>query len=448
MQRRIKRGLSIAATISVGAVVLAGCGLASNSTEDGGNQTLTYWSMWSKGEPNQIALEQSFKDFTAETGIEVDAEWQGRDVLTKVVPRMNAGNAPDLVDQSGDNLEAALGPIDGLRDLTGLYDTTIMGESEPLKNVVPAAMDAQVYGNVGHPFLVPYSLGGVTLWYNDKVTTMWQDAPPATWDEFISDMDALKAEGRTPLSIEGSTVDNAAFWLWLAVTQTGGAGAFLAGAEDASGATIDSPEWVAATDALGEMIEGNYVPEGWDGTKYPVAQAGWADQSIKSDVMAMGTWLPAETDASLEKQGLDPKELMNYRSMQFPQVSSADKGSATVVAGLTGFAIPSTAKAPEAAEKFISFFMSNEQQTKFTKATTSMSPRSDVEAPAALTDFAARFAAADAIPSFWDGVTVSEPKWYSDVLLPSLQKWWASNIDTAEFRKVLKELTVTYHENK
>lgn len=448
MYQKFKRGVSVALTVSLGAVALAGCGLASNDADNGADQTLTYWSMWSKGEPNQLALEQSFKEFTAETGIKVDAQWQGRDVMTKVVPRMNAGNPPDLIDSSGSDLEAALGPVDGLRDLTDLYDATIMGESETLKNVVPSGISDQVSGSVGYPFMVPYSLGGVTLWYNDNVTTIWKDAPPATWDEFISDMKSLKADGRTPLSIEGSTVDNAAFWTWLAVTETGGAGAFLAGAQDATGDTIESPAWVAATDALGEMIAGDFVPKGWDGTKYPVQQAGWADQSIKSDVMAMGTWLPAETDESLKKEGKDPKELMSYRSMGFPQITPNDKGSATVPAGLTGFAITSKAKAPEAAEKFISFFMSNEQQTKFAKATTSMSPRSDVAPPAELTDFAERFAAADSIPDFWDGVTVFEPKWYSDVLLPSLQKWWASKIDSAEFRQVMKEQTIAYHKNK
>lgn len=448
MHRNIKRSLSIAVTVALGAVALTGCGLASNGGDGNAKETLTYWSNWSKGEPTQVALAESFKEFTAETGIKVDVQWQGRDVMSKVVPRMNSGKAPDLVDGAGYVIEAALGPVDGLRDLTKLYDTNITGESDTLKDVIPPAMIGQASGTVGYPFLVPYTVSGVTLWYNDLVTTAWKDAPPATWDQFIKDMDKFKAEGRTPLSIEGSTVDNAAFWTWLAVTEVGGAGSFLAGAQDKTGAAYDSTAWVAATDALGRMISGNYVPEGWNGTKYPVAQAGWADQTIKSDVMAMGTWLPQETDESLKKEGKNPADVINYRSMAFPKITDNDKGALTVPAGLTGFAITSKAKAAKSAEKFLSFFMSKAQQEKFAKATTGMSTRSDVEAPAKLKDFAERIAKADSIPTNWDGATVAEPKWYSDVLLPAIQKWWEGGIDSAEFRKVMKENTIAYHENK
>lgn len=470
MNRNMRKALSSVAAIALAMGFLGACGLAGNSTGDdsaapGGESSdtapgtsddaktpssgkLVYWSMWSQGEPVEAALSEVFNEFTAETGIEVDVQWQGRDVLSKVVPRMNAGNPPDLVDAAGTDIEAALGPVDGLIDLTNVYDAQIYGEDVTLRSVVPPAMLDQVSGNVGYPYLLPYSVTGVTLWYNDLVTDIWADAPPATWSKFIADMNDLKAQGRTPLSIEGSTVDNDAFWLWLAVTQAGGAGAFLAGAQDPTGAALTSDAWVAATDALDEMIKGDFVPDGWDGTKYPVQQSGWADQTIKSDVMAMGTWLPQETNASLEKEGKSPAELINYRSMAFPQISDSDKGGATVPAGLTGFAITSKAKNVSEAEQFLAFFMSKQQQEKFVDATKLMSTRSDVPAPTELQDFADRFASAEEIPTTWDGVTVQEPKWYSDVLLPALQPWWSGQTDSAGFRSAMVDATIDYHAQK
>ncbi len=60
-----------------------------------GNGTIKYWSMWTKGEPQQEVLQKTFDCFTEQTGIKVEAEWFGRTVLTEnVAPRSTPARSP------------------------------------------------------------------------------------------------------------------------------------------------------------------------------------------------------------------------------------------------------------------------------------------------------------------------------------------------------------------
>ena len=49
---------------------------------------------------------------------------------------------------------------------------------------------------------VPFNLGMVGFWYNkDLFAQAGIDAPPATWDEFLEDVQALKDAGITPITV-------------------------------------------------------------------------------------------------------------------------------------------------------------------------------------------------------------------------------------------------------
>lgn len=437
MPHKLKKVAAFAATIAATVAMLAGC----SSPENGKGESLTYWSMWEKGEPQQQVMQDAIDAFTAETGIAVKVQWSGRDLLTQVIPRLNAGNPPDLVDQGASDILAALGPVNGTRDLTALYQTTITGESKTIAEVIPAPLIDTVKVD-GKPFLVPYTLFGSSIWYNSKVTPSLLESSPKTWDDFLAAMDELKAAGRTPISIEGSTPENLAFWTWWALTRAGGANTLVDAAKDPTGELFTSDAWVKATDAMQQMIDGDYFPEGFNATKYPVQQAGWADQTIKSDVMIMGSWLSGETNASLKKSGQDPAQVIEYHSLPFPQISSTDKGVGLVEASAIGFAITSKALNPEAAEKFIAFFMKKEHISGIATKASNMTSRVDVDAPAELADYAAQYAEATGYVQLFDSIYSEAPKWNTDVWLPALSNFFAGKIDAQEFRELLKSKTI------
>jgi ABC-type glycerol-3-phosphate transport system substrate-binding protein len=440
MRHRIGKAAVVLTTLSLAAVGLSGCAGSSSNAD-----TFTYWSMWKKGEPQQVVLQKAIDGFTKKTGIKVNVQWSGRDVLTQVVPRLNAGNPPDLIDQGDTDVAAALGPVNGTLDLTKLYGMKVMGESQTVGDVIPPALVDTVRDKNGKPYLVPYELWGSAIWYNSKVTPSLESDTPKDWDAFLSSMDALKAQGRTPVSIEGSNPDNDGFWMWWALTRAGGKDTLLKAAQDKSGDAFTSPAWVSATDAIGTMIKNDYFPAGFNATKYPAQQAGWADQSIKSDVMIMGSWLPSETDASLTKEGKDPSQVIDYHSFPFPSIGSADKGDEAAQVSAIGFAITSKAKHATAAEKFVTYFLQKDVLSGIATTAKNMTPRTDVAAPPELADYAKEYAAAKSYVTLFDGISGATPKWYSDIWLPALSDFFGGKLTAEQFRQELHDKTVQYY---
>ena len=59
---------------------------------------LTYWSMWSSGEPQALVIEEAAKAFETETGAKVNIEWKGRDIKTLLSASLEAGEKFDVFD--------------------------------------------------------------------------------------------------------------------------------------------------------------------------------------------------------------------------------------------------------------------------------------------------------------------------------------------------------------
>ena len=56
----------------------------------------------------------------------------------------------------------------------------------------------------GKQYGIPFDLGLVGFWYNTKqFTEAGITTPPATWDEFLADVQKLKDKGITPIALAG-----------------------------------------------------------------------------------------------------------------------------------------------------------------------------------------------------------------------------------------------------
>ncbi|WP_214322867.1 ABC transporter substrate-binding protein [Nonomuraea sediminis] len=436
--------MSVASVLAL-CVSLAACG--GRAGQDGTPKEFTYWSMWKQGELQQKVLKATFDEFTAKTGIKVNIQWAGRQVLQQVTPRLNAGNPPDLVDSGSDALEATLGPINGLQGLADVYNSPVDGEKDKVAAVIPASLVEPYKTEDRQPWIVPYITGGSTIWFNGKIDPQLTADPPKTWDDLIAALDRLKAAGRTPVVLDGDIKGYEGLWLVWALLRAGGVGTLKKAALDKTGAAFDDTAWPAAVGAIEKLVKGGYFPAGFSGTKFPAQQSAWADQSSKTDIWLMGTWAPSETTASLTKAGKDPKELIEYRSFPFPSITANDKGAGVMETSMIGFGIPAKARHTEAAKRFLTFFMNRERLARMTTEAETMVPRTDIKAPEPLTDFAAEYKSATAYAEITDGVSAAAARWNSDIWEPMVGEFFEGRYDTASFIKTLKQKTIAFHQN-
>jgi raffinose/stachyose/melibiose transport system substrate-binding protein len=132
----------------------------------------------------------------------------------KIAAEMQSGNPPDLFQSWGggtlaEQVEAGLvRPIDG--EIADVKDS-INSAGLSMTNV-----DGAQYG-------LPYNLGVVGVWYNkDLFTQAGIDAPPATWEELLTDVQTLKDAGITPISIGAGDKWPAMFWWAYLAVRIGG----------------------------------------------------------------------------------------------------------------------------------------------------------------------------------------------------------------------------------
>ncbi|MCL7380537.1 ABC transporter substrate-binding protein [Streptomyces sp. 35G-GA-8] len=446
----VLRSRRITALLSgVGALCLLAACTTAGSGPGGGKSgsTLVYWSMWKEGEPQQKVLRASLDQFTKETGIKVQVQWAGRQVLQQVVPRLNSGNPPDLTDQDGTSLHAVLG--EGALGLQDVYDAQITGETRKVSDIIPASLVASAKKADGQPMLVPYEVVGSTLWYNGKRHPDLVGKDQLDWSAFTGKLDGLRQKGRTPLALDGDISGYDAYWMVWSVVRHGGVGLLNKACQDKTGAAWDDPAFLAAAEDIGGLVSRGYFPKDFNATKFPAQQTAWATGTGKTDLLLMGTWAPSETGAALEKSGKDVGSVIDYRSMPYPTVDGG-KGNNATQAGVIAFAVPAKARNTEAAKKFIRFFLAKDRIARISTEADNLTPRSDVPAPSALSDFAKEYAAQGR--QFFqpnDDCGSVAAQWVTDVWEPTVVDYFNGRIEGADnFVKTVKDKSVAHHKNK
>lgn len=413
------------------AVVLAGCAQgASNDGEGGGDGatgTLTYWSMWEADEPQAEILKTAIADFTEETGIEVDVEWQGRSVLTKVAPTIRGGGAPDLVDQDSNQLYATL--ADAYVDLADVYEAEIPGEDltvgEPgVEDVAPT--DPQGDGQ----YAVPYEVLGYGIHYNGATLPDVAASPPETFEDFVAVLDELKASGRQPLALDASVGFYQSLWTVTALQNVLGVDGFTELVEDETGGKWSDPGTMEALEQIEALGAGGYFVDGSFGSKFPAIQEKWA--AGESDFIMNGTWLPSEVKNSVTGE---------WEWHQLPWPGDGDQG--TVLTATIGFSVPATAENPDAAKEFIAHFLKKEYQEALVADTNNLVPRTDIEPPAVLADFRQAMSDGDAQPVMGD-VKKLYPTYAAEVFEPLNLELLKGSLTAADFAERIADAQSKY----
>ena len=255
---------------------------------------------------------------------------------TAIAPRLQAGDPPDLFQSWGGG---------GLREQVdaGLVKDISTDVQPWIGDLNEAAVG--MYQVDGKQYGIPFDLGMVGFWYNKALFEQAGiSAPPATWEEFLEDVQTLKDAGITPLALgEGDKWPGMFWWAYLAL-RIGGAEPMQQAAEkgawDAEPFVQAGTELTRLTDL--DPFQKGYLAAVWDGAGGQAATMATEGAAM----MLMGQWAPGTMNAnSPDGNGIGD----NLGWFPFPTVEGGAGEATDAFGGGNGFAVGKDAP-PEAVD--------------------------------------------------------------------------------------------------
>lgn len=421
----------------IGILLLAACSdkapSDSGSSADG-DVTIKYWSMWNKGEPQQLVLQNIIDAYEKENkNITIDVQWMGRQVMSDVRNAALGDDAPDLTEQSGAEVTGTLLKNDLAEPLDDLLSMNIPNEDITFEDVFIDDV-LSFYQQEDKTYLIPYEIISSGFHYNKNLFDEYGITPPKTWDEFLEVSQKVKGEGVSPFAQDGN-IDfyNAYYYYWL-VERIMGPGALLEAASDETGETWRQPGYLEAAEMLQELVDNDYFAEGYEGSQYPAAQTSWAKGD--SAMILNGSWLSSETSEYTSDD-------FEYSAFPFPEVEGGEGSYDQAELYLIGWVAPKGSNV-KAVQDFLAFAMQKEYQEGIVTDTGNISTRDDLDAPEALVDFREVIVNATSYHPEYDGLQAEHPEWWKTVFLPLDDKLIFGQVKAEEFIQELEEQTKNY----
>lgn len=421
------------------ALSVSGCGGASDAGSEAktadlttaiDGQSLTYWSMWKEGEPQQKILAAAIADFEKKTGASVKVQWQGRSSTEKLVPALNTNNVPDIVDGAFAKLAPVIGDTGQGLGLAATYDAEVDGKKVSALIPEKYLANAAIKGEDGQPWMLPYSFSSDGFWFNEATHPNLASNPPKTWEDFMSTLDTLKKSGEVPLAADGDIGGYNSTWFITLMQRLGGPGSFKQLAADKTGAGWDAPEVLDAAKKVESLVKGGYLINGYDSSKWPAQQQLWA--TGKAALLLNGSWLPTET-APYASPGF------KYSSFQFPTVGGKP---ASVRADFVGFAIPKKAKNTAAAQQLALFMLNKKYQDAYGTEAKVLPIRADAATSPEMASIKKALDAATEIHQAFDGVVF--PGYLDKVFNPKNDQLFLGKISAETFVQEMKQAQTQY----
>ncbi|MBX3071097.1 MAG: extracellular solute-binding protein [Thermomicrobiales bacterium] len=311
--------------------------------------TITWWHI-STNAIDQALFQQLADDYVADhpnVTIEITV-LENEAFKQRLTTAMQSGDPPDIFQSWGGGVLYEYASAGLVKDITADLQTDGWGDS-----FVQAGLG--LYGRDGAYFGVPWRLAVVAFWYNKALFAQAGiEAPPATWEEFLTTVSTLKDAGITPISVgEGDRWPGHFFWVYLA-TRTGGEDAFM-NAYARNGSFADE-SFVEAGRLLQELVALEPFQDGFLGASYPDAATVMGNGQAAMELM--GPWAPGVYADNAENGVGLGDDLGNFL---FPSLEGGAGDPTDILGGADGFAIGANAS-PEAID-FVRFLTSAENQS-------------------------------------------------------------------------------------
>ncbi|MFF5082895.1 N-acetylglucosamine/diacetylchitobiose ABC transporter substrate-binding protein [Actinoplanes sp. NPDC000266] len=287
-------------------------------------------------------------------------------ISTVIQPRINAGNPPDMINNSGSNLMdfGAIVKAGQAADLTDLFaapSLDIAGKTVA-ETLVPGAVEQGSYD--GKPFAMNYSYTVFGLWYNKALFAKNNWTVPTTWAEFTALCDKIKAAGITPFGYAGA---NASYYMVRALlTSAGKIGTeqVLKDIDNLKEGAWQNDAIKQAAQAWGE-IGNKYINKTFLGLKHTEVQL--QQNQDKVAFYPCGSWLENE-------QAKDTPPGFEYAIAAYPSVTAADKLPAPAINAAAGeiYFAAAKGKNPQGGKEYLRTMLSKEAALGFTKLTKSL----------------------------------------------------------------------------
>lgn len=332
-------------------LMLSGCSSGSPGSSGADTKTVVYWSQFNKGEPLQLVIQKEIDKFQSENpNIKIEANWAGRDVLTKIQAAVQAGTPVDIVDQSNDRIASALVNNKLAVNLAPYLAQPSYGQTSGTwaGDFVPGALEA--FGASDGTYMIPRESYISGIWYNVDMLANAGIKPSATgttWDQFLADLDTLakKNPGVSPLGADGSIDFYNNWWFTYLAIRTAGLAAFQAAAKDPTGEAWKAPAFLKAAEMVRELQDKGYFQKGFQGSVYPAMQAQWANGKVA--MFLNGAWIPKEVGPQLPSG-------FHMDVFAFPNVTDG-LGNDLVEYWSNAWAVLNIGKQTDSAVKFLKF---------------------------------------------------------------------------------------------
>lgn len=238
---------------------------------------------------------------------------------------MQAGDVPDIFQSWGGGVLREQADAGLVQDISALAAPWI-DQLEP-GALSTMEVDGKLYG-------VPWDLGVVGFWYNKTLfADAGIDAPPATWDELLADVQLLQDAGITPISLGAGDKWPAMFWYAYLALRIGGADVMQQAAIDQN---FNDPAFLTAGEELQRLIalepfQAGFLAAPWDG---PDGQAAIIANG-EAAMHLMGHWAPGTQSAN----GPDLAATGELGWFPFPGLEGGAGDPADAFGGGNGYAV-------------------------------------------------------------------------------------------------------------
>lgn len=319
---------------------------AADGAADYSGVELTFWSMWSAGEPQAVVIEEAAKAFQEKTGATINIEWKGRDINTIIQTALESGEKIDIFEDDYSRISKIY------KDFC--YDLTDMAAA--------AGYDAQSFkcfndvatGWAGFlPCVTEQPQVGGIFYNKDIFDDCGITAPPATWEEFLAACQTMVDKGYQPLALDSAYADFT-FGYHLdrylgeaAISELAMNGGWSEN-ENVAKAAQDIIDFIAA----GYLAEG--APEEFPSSQNKIGLTG------KVAMIVCANYVCAEVN---NNSGTE----VNWSMFNYPSVEGGADASNSY-AGANSLAVTSYSENPQAAFDFLLFLTSGEFDQKMADA--------------------------------------------------------------------------------